>query len=35
MNDLNIIKTTLNIGLQKTVDFLHLTDTHIVRDDEK
>lgn len=35
MKDLNVIKTTVNIGLENPVSFLHLTDTHIVRDDEK
>lgn len=35
MKDLNVIKTTLSIGLEKPVSFLHLTDTHIVRDTEK
>jgi hypothetical protein len=35
VKDLNVIKTTLNFGLEKPVRFLHLTDTHIVRDREK
>lgn len=35
MNNLNIIKTTIDIGLENPVRFLHLTDTHIVRDNEK
>ena len=35
MKALNILKTTLNIGLEKPIRFLHLTDTHIVRDTEK
>ena len=35
MKNLSIEKTTLDIGLGKTVKFLHLTDTHIARDSEK
>lgn len=35
MENLFIEKTTLDIGLGKEVKLLHLTDTHIVRDDEK
>ena len=30
---LNIIKTTINIGLKQSVKLLHITDTHITRDD--
>lgn len=32
MKELHIEKTTLKIGLEKPVTFLHVTDTHIVRD---
>ena len=35
MKELCIEKTTLDIGLGKELKFLHLTDTHIVRDTEK
>ena len=33
MYELNVIKTTINIGLDKPVKFLHITDTHIALDD--
>ncbi len=35
MNELAILKTTLQIGLNAPVTFLHVTDTHITRDEEK
>ncbi len=35
MKELTILKNTYNIGLQKPVKFLHMTDTHITRDSEK
>lgn len=35
MKELDIKKTTLDIGLKKPVSFLHITDTHIVRDSKK
>ena len=31
---LNIIKTTIDIGLGHEVKFLHITDSHIALDDE-
>ncbi|MBR7133461.1 MAG: metallophosphoesterase [Clostridia bacterium] len=33
MYELNVIKTTVKIGLEKPVKFLHITDTHIALDD--
>lgn len=30
---LNVLKTTIHIGLDRPVKFLHITDTHITRDD--
>ena len=33
MKKLNVIKTTLKVGLEKQIRFLHITDTHITRDD--
>jgi len=33
MKKLNIIQTTIPIGLEKPIRFLHITDTHITRDD--
>ena len=33
MKKLNIIQTRIPIGLEKTLRFLHVTDTHITRDD--
>lgn len=34
-SDLKIIKTTINIGLERPVKFLQITDTHIAIDDER
>jgi predicted phosphodiesterase len=33
MSNLKIIKTTISVGLEKPVKLLHVTDTHITRDD--
>lgn len=35
MYELNVIKTTINIGIEKPVKFLHITDTHIALDDSE
>lgn len=35
MEKLNILKTTFSVGLKQPVKFLHVTDTHIVRDNDK
>lgn len=33
MYELNVIKSTINIGIEKPIKFLHITDTHIALDD--
>ena len=33
MNDLKVLKTTIEIGLEKPVKFLHITDTHLAFED--
>ena len=33
MYELNIIKSTIEIGIEKPIKVLHITDTHIALDD--
>lgn len=35
MKDITVLKNQITVGLEKPVRFLHLTDTHIVRDSKK
>ena len=33
MKDLQVLKTEVSIGLEEPIGVLHITDTHVVRDD--
>lgn len=35
MSDLKVLHTTIHVGLEKPVELLHITDTHIVRCDQR
>lgn len=35
MKELKIVHTTITLGLEKPVELLHITDTHLVMDDER